>query len=52
MGDWNLEGRFELCLVFTKANLIAGSSSTDKKRHRIDEQRLTGSGLSGQHSKP
>ena len=48
----NVKGSFEVCFLLTKPNLVGSGSATDQEGHCIDEERLTSSGLAGQHGKP
>jgi hypothetical protein len=44
--------RFEVCFVFAESDLLTRGSATNQESNGIDQQGLTGPGLSGQHGKP
>jgi len=52
MGLWEVEGCFQLGLIFAGTDLIRRGPSTDQQGDRIDEKRFTGACLPGQDRKP
>ena len=52
MGVWEVEGGFELGLVFSGTDLVGQGSPADQQCDGINEERFTGPGLPGQDCKP
>ena len=52
MGFWEVEGCFQMGLIFPRTDLIGRGPSTDQQGNCIDEQGFTGSCLSGQDREP
>jgi hypothetical protein len=52
MGVREVEGGFELGLIFPGTNLVGRGPPADQQGDGINEERLSGSGLPGQDRKP